>query len=203
MPKHVETGSADSSLTLESLEAALPEGEGQGEQSDSGRKPRRRSRSRGRNRGQDEQQGAESQAEEQQAAAEPENAAEPVSSKPARSRSRRASRPLEASAGERAVLTGLALPASQAPVAEQTAAPVAPAAAASAAPQSSTKPKRRSRRATSVQGDANAAVEVVEVSAATGSVVQMDTASSRAEKPAEPAGAPVMFGVGVPVRELK
>ncbi|WP_461402743.1 Rne/Rng family ribonuclease [Glutamicibacter soli] len=203
MPKHVETGSADSSLTLESLEAALPEGEGQGEQSDSGRKPRRRSRSRGRNRGQDEQQGAESQAEEQQAAAEPENAAEQVSSKPARSRSRRASRPQEASSGEQPVLTGLALPASQAPVAEQTAAPAAPAAAASAAPQSSTKPKRRSRRATSVQGDANAAVEVVEVSAATGSVVQMDTASSRAEKPAEPAGAPVMFGVGVPVRELK
>ncbi|MFY9680050.1 MAG: ribonuclease E/G, partial [Glutamicibacter protophormiae] len=169
---------------------------------DAGRKSRRRSRSRGRNRAQDEQQGTENQAEVQQPAAEPVNNDEQVSSKPVRSRSRRASRPQDAAAGDQPVLTGLALPASQAPATEPAVAAAA-APAASAAPQSSTKPKRRSRRATSVQGDANAAVEVVEVSAATGSVVQMDAASSQTEKPAEPAGAPVMFGVGVPVRELK
>ncbi|GGL77148.1 hypothetical protein GCM10010038_04120 [Glutamicibacter protophormiae] len=202
MPKHVDTESADTSLTLESLEAALPEGEGQDELADAGRKSRRRSRSRGRNRAQDEHQGTENQAEVQQPAAEPVNADEQVSSKPVRSRSRRASRPQGAAAGDQPVLTGLALPASQAPATEPAVAAAA-APAASAAPQSSTKPKRRSRRATSVQGDANAAVEVVEVSAATGSVVQMDAVSSQTEKPAESAGAPVMFGVGVPVRELK
>ncbi|MFJ2620068.1 Rne/Rng family ribonuclease [Glutamicibacter sp. NPDC087344] len=202
MPKPVQAEPAAPAVTLESLEALLPEGEVPGDQSEAGRKPRRRSRSRGRNRAQDEQQGSEALADEQpQLAAEPAAAEEQAASKPARSRSRRASRPQGEAAAQQPVLTGLALPASQAPVIEQPAPQVA--AASEAAPQSSTKPKRRSRRATSVQGDANAAVEVVEVSAATGSVVQMDSTSSRAEKPAEPTGAPVMFGVGVPVRELK
>jgi len=99
------------------------------------------------------------------------------------------------------VLTGLAMPAASAPAAAT--APASAPAAATATPQISTKPKRRSRRATSVQGDATAEVLVAEVSAATGSVVQMDASGSKKEKPAEPAGNPVMLGVGVPVRELK
>uniref|UniRef100_UPI000A70E477 hypothetical protein n=1 Tax=Arthrobacter sp. JCM 19049 TaxID=1460643 RepID=UPI000A70E477 len=74
---------------------------------------------------------------------------------------------------------------------------------APAPPQSSTKPKRRSRRATSAQGDANAEVVVSEVATAQGNRVQMDTSSKPSETPAEPAAKPVMLGVGVPVRELK
>ena len=204
---------AEASVTLEALEAALPGGE---EPAESGRKPRRRSRSRSRARSQEQEQGAgaSESAEPAEAAAavqEPvqEEAAsvqEAVARKP-RKRSRSASAPQSAPAGnDQPVLTGLALPASEAPAAEP-AAEAEPAAqqpaAAAAVEKNSTKPKRRSRRATSVQGDATAEVLVAEVSAATGSVVQMDSSSAQAAKPAEPAGAPVMFGVGVPVRELK
>ena len=204
-------------LTLESLEAALPAGESAEEQPEPGRKPRRRSRSRGRTRNQGENasgqvEDAEKAPEVKGEAAESEGKtakAEPAQSEgnPARGRSRRASRaasaPQSQPQSEQPVLTGLALPAAEKPAVVQEAAPAAKATAPAAAPQSSTKPKRRSRRATSVQGDANAQVVVAEVSAATGSVVQMDAASSKAEKPAERSGAPVMFGVGVPVRELK
>lgn len=96
------------------------------------------------------------------------------------------------------------MPAASAPAAAETSTAVsAPVAAPAATTQNSTKPKRRSRRATSAQGDATAEVLVAEVSAATGSVVQMDASGSKKDKPAEPAGQPVMFGVGVPVRELK
>lgn len=194
-------------VTLESLEAALPAGEGA--DNEAGRKPRRRSRSRGRGRSQSESSEAsavqaDAPVEQPAEKVQEEQGGEPKATKPARSRSRRASRLASAPASEQPVLTGLALPASEAP-ASQPAEPAAEAApvAAAAAPQSSTKPKRRSRRATSVQGDATAQVVVAEVSAATGSVVQMDSSSSKAEKPAEQSGAPVMFGVGVPVRELK
>nr|WP_313814483.1 Rne/Rng family ribonuclease [Glutamicibacter sp.] len=202
---HSATADSNSAeVTLESLEAALPAGEGADQEA--GRKPRRRSRSRGRNRGQGENTDASRAAEQPVADEAPKTQeseqGEAKATKPARNRSRRASRPASAPETQQPVLTGLALPATQAPASEP--APVAAAApAAAVAPQSSTKPKRRSRRATSVQGDATAQVVVAEVSAATGSVVQMDAASSTTEKPAEQSGAPVMFGVGVPVRELK
>ncbi|WP_345469359.1 Rne/Rng family ribonuclease [Glutamicibacter ectropisis] len=206
---------ADVSVTLEALEAALP---GKDEETQEGnettRKPRRRSRSRGRNRSQSD---AETQAvnaeEADQSVNEQPVVAEVVEDEPKaavqqpRKRSRRASRPQGSAASstqEQPVLTGLAMPASSAEVIAQTQGPATTSVTASAvAPQSSTKPKRRSRRATSAQGDANAEVLVAEVSAATGSVVHMDVSSSQNEKPAEPAGQPVMFGVGVPVRELK
>ncbi|WP_347040355.1 Rne/Rng family ribonuclease [Glutamicibacter halophytocola] len=205
---------ADVSVTLEALEAALPgKDETEDEGGEGNRKPRRRSRSRGRNRSQAdaEQQGAKAEEAGQDIEAERPAAVavedEPKQVEQPRKRSRRASRPQgsgAASAQDQPVLTGLAMPASSAPAAAEATAPAAASAAASAvAPQSSTKPKRRSRRATSAQGDATAEVLVAEVSAATGSVVQMDASSSHNEKPAEPAGQPVMFGVGVPVRELK
>ncbi|ALG29183.1 ribonuclease E [Glutamicibacter halophytocola] len=205
---------ADVSVTLEALEAALPgKDETEDEGGEGNRKPRRRSRSRGRNRSQAdaEQQGAKAEEAGQDIEAEQPAAVavedEPKQVEQPRKRSRRASRPQgsgAASAQDQPVLTGLAMPASSAPAAAEATAPAAASAAASAvAPQSSTKPKRRSRRATSAQGDATAEVLVAEVSAATGSVVQMDASSSHNEKPAEPAGQPVMFGVGVPVRELK
>ena len=205
---------AEVAVTLEALEAALPgKDESDEENGESSRKPRRRSRSRGRNRSQGEAQQQEAQPAESDQAVQEQQPVAPVAddeSKPAeqpRKRSRRASRPQGASAvsvQDQPVLTGLAMPASSAPVATEAKAPVEASAAASAvAPQNSTKPKRRSRRATSAQGDATAEVLVAEVSAATGSVVQMDASSSQNEKPAEPAGQPVMFGVGVPVRELK
>lgn len=205
---------ADVSVTLEALEAALPgKDETEDEGGEGNRKPRRRSRSRGRNRSQAdaEQQGAKAEEAGQDIEAEQPAAVavedEPKQVEQPRKRSRRASRPQgsgAASAQDQPVLTGLAMPASSAPAAAEATATAATSAAASAvAPQSSTKPKRRSRRATSAQGDATAEVLVAEVSAATGSVVQMDASSSHNEKPAEPAGQPVMFGVGVPVRELK
>ena len=205
---------ADVSVTLEALEAALPgKDETEDEGGEGNRKPRRRSRSRGRNRSQAdaEQQGAKAEEAGQDIEAEQPAAVavedEPKQVEQPRKRSRRASRPQgsgAASAQDQPVLTGLAMPASSAPAAAEATAPAAASAAASAvAPQSSTKLKRRSRRATSAQGDATAEVLVAEVSAATGSVVQMDASSSHNEKPAEPAGQPVMFGVGVPVRELK
>ena len=205
---------ADVSVTLEALEAALPgKDETEDEGGEGNRKPRRRSRSRGRNRSQAdaEQQGAKAEEAGQDIEAEQPAAVavedEPKQVEQPRKRSRRASRPQgsgAASAQDQPVLTGLAMPASSAPAAAEATAPAAASATASAvAPQSSTKPKRRSRRATSAQGDATAEVLVAEVSAATGSVVQMDASSSHNEKPAEPAGQPVMFGVGVPVRELK
>ncbi|NQD40964.1 Rne/Rng family ribonuclease [Glutamicibacter halophytocola] len=205
---------ADVSVTLEALEAALPgKDETEDEGGEGNRKPRRRSRSRGRNRSQAEaeQQGAKAEEAGQDIEAEQPAAVavedEPKQVEQPRKRSRRVSRPQgsgAASAQDQPVLTGLAMPASSAPAAAEATAPAAASAAASAvAPQSSTKPKRRSRRATSAQGDATAEVLVAEVSAATGSVVQMDASSSHNEKPAEPAGQPVMFGVGVPVRELK
>jgi len=205
---------ADVSVTLEALEAALPgKDETEDEGGEGNRKPRRRSRSRGRNRSQAdaEQQGAKAEEAGQDIEAEQPAAVavedEPKQVEQPRKRSRRASRPQgsgAASAQDQPVLTGLAIPASSAPAAaEATATAAASAAASAVAPQSSTKPKRRSRRATSAQGDATAEVLVAEVSAATGSVVQMDASSSHNEKPAEPAGQPVMFGVGVPVRELK
>ncbi|UUX60761.1 Rne/Rng family ribonuclease [Glutamicibacter halophytocola] len=205
---------ADVSVTLEALEAALPgKDETEDEGGEGNRKPRRRSRSRGRNRSQAdaEQQGAKAEEAGQDIEAEQPAAVavedEPKQVEQPRKRSRRASRPQgsgAASAQDQPVLTGLAMPASSAPAAAEATAPAAASAAASAvAPQSSTKPKRRSRRAISAQGDATAEVLVAEVSAATGSVVQMDASSSHNEKPAEPAGQPVMFGVGVPVRELK
>lgn len=181
---------------LQALQQALP---GSADESaPSERKPRRRSRKRARG-------GAEQQEETPQS--QPQSAEEPASApqaqKPAK-RSRRATSAPAASSTDQPVLTGLAMPASQAP-AVQTESP-APQEAAPAAPAqktSTTTPKRRSRRATSVQGDATAEVVVAEVSSATGSVVQMDATSKRADKPAEPASQPVMFGVGVPVRELK
>ena len=193
----------EASVTLEALEAALPGKEESSDEHDGSRKPRRRSRSRGRNRNHAEDSSANNEAaqatQEQHAAPEP--VAAPKSEEQPRKRSRRASRPQETAQQDQPVLTGLAMPAASAPAAEV--APVSALAASTAAPQISTKPKRRSRRATSVQGDATAEVLVAEVSAATGSVVQMDASGSKKEKPAEPAGQPVMLGVGVPVRELK
>jgi len=205
---------SDVSVTLEALEAALPgKDESEDENGEGTRKPRRRSRSRGRNRsqGEAEQQTAKAEETDQNVDAQQPAAVvvedEPKAAEQPRKRSRRASRPQgsgASSAQDQPVLTGLAMPASTTPaVAEAQAPAVATATAAAVAPQSSTKPKRRSRRATSAQGDANAEVLVAEVSAATGSVVQMDASSSQSEKPAEPAGQPVMLGVGVPVRELK
>ena len=194
---------AEASVTLEALEAALPGKEESSEEHDGSRKPRRRSRSRGRNRNQAEESGStneDAQASQEQQAA-PEPVAAPKSEEQPRKRSRRASRPQESAQQDQPVLTGLAMPAASAPAAAT--APASAPAAATATPQISTKPKRRSRRATSVQGDATAEVLVAEVSAATGSVVQMDASGSKKEKPAEPAGNPVMLGVGVPVRELK
>lgn len=208
----------DVSVTLEALEAALPGKEESQDENEGGRKPRRRSRSRGRNRAQGEnepqtpkdelaQASVEAVVEEVQPAA-VEAAAEPKVAAAPRKRSRRASRPQGSGAvaaqEDQPVLTGLAMPAASAPVAAAVSAPAQASATASAvAPQSSTKPKRRSRRATSAQGDASAEVLVAEVSEATGSVVQMDVSSAQKEKPAESAGQPVMLGVGVPVRELK
>lgn len=204
----------DISVTLEALEAALP-GKGESdEDNEGGRKPRRRSRSRGRNRSQSENETqdakvdeAESSTEEVQSVA-VEVHQEPKAATQPRKRSRRASRPQGAGAAQsqqdQPVLTGLAMPAANAPIASEISTPAESTATVSAvAPQSSTKPKRRSRRATSAQGDASAEVLVAEVSEATGSVVQMDVSSSHKEKPSEPAGQPVMLGVGVPVRELK
>lgn len=193
-------------VTLEALEAALP-GKGESsEEQDGSRKPRRRSRSRGRNRNQLEESTSgndeASATQEQPAAPAPEQASK--SEEQPRKRSRRASRPQAAAQQDQPVITGLAMPAASAPAAAETSTAVsAPVAAPAATTQNSTKPKRRSRRATSAQGDATAEVLVAEVSAATGSVVQMDASGSKKDKPAEPAGQPVMFGVGVPVRELK
>ncbi|MGP9781072.1 Rne/Rng family ribonuclease [Glutamicibacter sp. AOP12-B1-11] len=213
-----DAAAEDASVTLEALEAALPGGEeAEGaEQHEGGRKSRRRSRSRSRGRGQGEQAQASEQSADESSTPEVEPspaqapAAEEQPAPSARKRgSRRATRAQSESVAPptgsgQPTLTGLAMPASQAEVAAAAAtAEGKPAAAAAAAPQSSTQPKRRSRRATSVQGDAHAEVRVAEVSAATGSVVQMDTNSARNEKPAEAAGQPVMLGVGVPVRELK
>ncbi|WP_404285348.1 Rne/Rng family ribonuclease [Glutamicibacter arilaitensis] len=214
-----DSSAEDAAVTLEALEAALPGGEeAEGaEQHEGGRKSRRRSRSRSRGRGQGEQAQAGEPGENESAASDaepspaPAQAAEeqPAPTSARKRGSRRATRVQSESAvapsgSDQPTLTGLAMPASQAEVAAAAASTAsAPAAAAAAAPQSSTQPKRRSRRATSVQGDANAEVRVAEVSAATGSVVQMDTSSARNVKPAEAAGQPVMLGVGVPVRELK
>ncbi|WP_370514864.1 Rne/Rng family ribonuclease [Glutamicibacter sp. JC586] len=205
----------DVSVTLEALEAALPGKDGAEEENEGGRKSRRRSRSRGRNRSQGDSQAAEAKADQSEAPAQDVQPAavelqeEPKADVQPRKRSRRASRPqggsgVVQSQQDQPVLTGLAMPAANAPIATEVNAPVQASATASAvAPQSSTKPKRRSRRATSAQGDAKAEVLVAEVSEATGSVVQMDVSSSKKEQSAEPAGQPVMLGVGVPVRELK
>ncbi|MGJ3403173.1 Rne/Rng family ribonuclease [Glutamicibacter sp. Je.9.36] len=196
---------AEASVTLEALEAALPGQDESSDEQDGSRKPRRRSRSRGRGRNQSEENASgneEAQANQEQHAA-PEPVAASTPQEQPRKRSRRASRPQEAAQQDQPVLTGLAMPAASAPAESSSPAASVPAAATAAAPQNSTKPKRRSRRATSVQGDATAEVLVAEVSAATGSVVQMDASGSQKDKPAEPAGQPVMLGVGVPVRELK
>jgi ribonuclease E len=201
----VPAQATEASVTMEALEAALPGKEESSEEHDGSRKPRRRSRSRGRNRNQAEESAStneDAQASQEQQAA-PEPVAAPKSEEQPRKRSRSASRPQDSAQQDQPVLTGLAMPAASAPAAATAPAPASAPAAATATPQISTKPKRRSRRATSVQGNATAEVLVAEVSAATGSVVQMDASGSKKEKPAEPAGNPVMLGVGVPVRELK
>lgn len=212
-----QASSEENSVTLEALEAALPGGaEGEDPEGlEAGRKPRRRSRSRSRGRGHADQGHGSEQAEVQASAPETETETSqvPVAEKQpepnARKRgSRRATRAqsesvaVPSSSGQ-PMLTGLAMPASQGAQVAQAAAAAPAAAATAVAPQSSTKPKRSSRRATSVQGDAHAEVSVAEVSAATGSVVQMDISSARNVKPTAAAGQPVMLGVGVPVRELK
>ena len=205
-----QPGDGQTPASLEALEAALPLGEGNGaplEADSEGsrpRKQRRRSRSRSRN-GAGAETSDEEQRSERRDATERQEEAE--TSSPARSQragQRPAGRAAKDAAGQEAVsleqpvLTGLATPAAaDAPAAEPVSAPVA------AAPQSSTKPKRRSRRATSAQGDANAEVVVSEVSSASGNRVQMDATSKPGGATAEPAAAPVMLGVGVPVRELK
>ncbi|MEU3332649.1 Rne/Rng family ribonuclease [Glutamicibacter creatinolyticus] len=164
--------------------------------------------------GQGDQPAAGQQTEQAPAQAAPERAESGEDKRPARTKrgSRRAGSPAGSATGavsEQPLLTGLALPAdtieAPAQAAAQSAAAQQPVvqSSAPAAPQSSTKPKRRSRRATSAQGDANAEVVVSEVATAQGNRVQMDTSSKPSETPAEPAAKPVMLGVGVPVRELK
>ncbi|MCW4464678.1 Rne/Rng family ribonuclease [Glutamicibacter sp. MNS18] len=194
------TAGAEAPASLEELEAVLPQGEGASEPSaDSSeggrpRKQRRRSRSRSRS-GATHDEPAPDQSEDS-AAAQPAAESRSAGRGPRRASSRDTGK--VAAEQDQPVLTGLAMPSSGAqPAAEPVAAPVA------AAPQSSTKPKRRSRRAVSAQGDANAEVIVGEVATASGNRVQMDTTSKPSGASAEPTAAPVMLGVGVPVRELK
>ncbi|WP_431709448.1 Rne/Rng family ribonuclease [Glutamicibacter uratoxydans] len=194
--------------SLEELEAVLPMGERAQEQTENGesnraRKQRRRSRSRSRSSVSAEESSTQASEAEQAVEQQPETSPDPAPAAAAKTGrgSRRATAPqaTDRTEQEQPVLTGLALPATATdqPAAETVPAPVA------AAVQSSTKPKRRSRRATSAQGDANAEVVVSDVANATGNRVQMETLSKPSVTTTEPAAAPVMLGVGVPVRELK
>ena len=193
-------------VTLEALEAALP-GKGESsEEQDGSRKPRRRSRSRGRNRNQLEE--STSGNDEASATLEQPAAPGPEQASNVRRAAPQAFAPGFASAGrstagpaghhrpghaccqrtctaEPAPLFPLPLPHLRQPhriLRSQSAVVVGP-------------PRPRAMRPQRFSS--------AEVSAATGSVVQMDASGSKKDKPAEPAGQPVMFGVGVPVRELK